>query len=64
MGKCGDAVWGSMEAVDPVFQTEMLDMLEQCGRCGGNVKRGRCEGDAEGLEDIRGVGWVWVCLSL
>ena len=24
----------SVEAVDPVFQTKMLDMLKQCGRCG------------------------------
>ena len=23
----------SVEAVDPVFQTKMLDMLKQCGRC-------------------------------
>ena len=25
----------SVEAVDPVFQTKMLDMLKQCGRCAG-----------------------------
>ena len=25
----------SVEAVDPVFQTKMLDMLKQTGRCGG-----------------------------
>ena len=27
----------SVEAVDPVFQTKMLDMLKQCGRCGESV---------------------------
>jgi hypothetical protein len=25
----------SVEAVDPVFQTKMLDMLKQVGRCAG-----------------------------
>ena len=36
----------SVEAVDPVFQTKMLDMLKQCGRYGGSVggKRGQCGG--------------------
>lgn len=27
----------SVEAVDPVFQTKMLDMLKQVGRCVGRV---------------------------
>ena len=26
----------SVEAVDPVFQTKMLDMLKQVGRCAGS----------------------------
>ena len=29
----------SVEAVDPVFQTKMLDMLKQCGRCAARLVR-------------------------
>lgn len=29
----------SVEAVDPVFQTKMLDMLKQCGRCAVRLVR-------------------------
>jgi hypothetical protein len=31
----------SVEAVDPVFQTKMLDMLKQTGRCVARLTRGR-----------------------
>jgi 26S proteasome regulatory subunit N11 len=31
----------SVEAVDPVFQTKMLDMLKQVGRCVGQQQGGR-----------------------
>lgn len=27
----------SVEAVDPVFQTNMVDMLKQTGRCGSSL---------------------------
>ena len=40
----------SVEAVDPVFQTKMLDMLKQTGRCG--------MGSGWGPAGV-GLGWGW-----
>lgn len=35
----------SVEAVDPVFQTKMMDMLRQTGRCAGLPSIVACETD-------------------
>ena len=43
----------SVEAVDPVYQTKMMDMLKQTGRCAEPISR--CDADAVRPEMV--VGW-------
>ena len=46
----------SVEAVDPVFQTKMLDMLKQTGRWGKNHA---CSTDVVCVRSFVSDMWVW-----
>ena len=48
----------SVEAVDPVFQTKMLDMLKQTGRCGGSREQRPAAQLDSSIPARRVRGWI------